>query len=101
MMMVSKRSDPSFLDCNNPSKSFKDVVSSFDSLNAFLDLKVTTLRGLKALWISEEEVKHLARPFEFVLVRKFPMHRHVLDSIQKFFFNLKLSGDFFITLLDQ
>ncbi|KAI0494929.1 hypothetical protein KFK09_025075 [Dendrobium nobile] len=44
---------------------------------------------------------HLAKPFEFALVGKFPLKRLVLDAIRRFFFNLKLSGDFSVTLLDQ
>ncbi|KAL0912310.1 hypothetical protein M5K25_018274 [Dendrobium thyrsiflorum] len=66
-----------------------------------IDLKATTLRGLTALWIAEEEVLHLAKPFNLALVGKFLLLRLVLDSIRKFFFNLKLTGAFLVTLLDQ
>ncbi|KAL0928086.1 hypothetical protein M5K25_002325 [Dendrobium thyrsiflorum] len=34
-----RRSDPSFLDYKNPSKSFKDVLFGSDTLNDFPDLK--------------------------------------------------------------
>ncbi|PKU82066.1 hypothetical protein MA16_Dca004083 [Dendrobium catenatum] len=56
---------------------------------------------MSALWFSEDEFMHLAKPFEFALVGKFPLKRPVLDAIRRFFFNLKLTGDFSITLLDQ
>ncbi|KAL0912845.1 hypothetical protein M5K25_016255 [Dendrobium thyrsiflorum] len=69
MTNIFKHCDPAFLDCKNPSKFFKYVVS--------------------ALWISEEEVQHLAKPFYFTLVSKFPLRRP------------KLTGGFLVTLLDQ
>ncbi|KAH0450264.1 hypothetical protein IEQ34_020956 [Dendrobium chrysotoxum] len=57
--------------------------------------------GLTALWISKEEVLHLVKPFDLALIGKFPLCRPVLDSICKFFFNLKLTSAFSVTLLDQ
>ncbi|KAL0928088.1 hypothetical protein M5K25_002328 [Dendrobium thyrsiflorum] len=41
-----RRSDPSFLNYKNTSKSFKEVLFGSDTLNDFPDLKVTTLQGL-------------------------------------------------------
>ncbi|KAH0458239.1 hypothetical protein IEQ34_013554 [Dendrobium chrysotoxum] len=43
---------------------------------------------------------HLQPPFKFALVGKLCGHRSSLDGIQNFFFNLKLLGDFFVTLLN-
>ncbi|XP_020699241.1 uncharacterized protein LOC110111628 [Dendrobium catenatum] len=56
---------------------------------------------MPTLWFSEDEFLHLAKPFEFALVGKFPLKRPALDSICRLFFNLKLSGNFSVTLLDQ
>ncbi|KAL0911914.1 hypothetical protein M5K25_017850 [Dendrobium thyrsiflorum] len=41
-----------------------------------------------------------ASPLEFALIDKFPNYRPALNLIRKYFFNLKLSSDFLITLLD-
>ncbi|KAH0459847.1 hypothetical protein IEQ34_010510 [Dendrobium chrysotoxum] len=84
MTNTFKCCDPSFLDCKNPAKSFKDVVSSSDSSNAFPYLKANNLWGLMALCISEEEVLHLAKLFDLALVGKFLLRRPVLDSIPFF-----------------
>ncbi|PKU71221.1 hypothetical protein MA16_Dca007217 [Dendrobium catenatum] len=56
---------------------------------------------MPALWFSEDEFMHLAKSFEFALVGKFPLKRPALDAIRRFFFNLKLTEDFSVTLLDQ
>ncbi|XP_020702616.1 uncharacterized protein LOC110114173 [Dendrobium catenatum] len=98
--MANKRLDPGFL-VGKHSKSFKDALSSVEASNSFPDFRFSTIRGLPALWFSDEEFMHLAKPFEFALVGKFPIKRPDLDSIRKFFFNLKLSGDFSVTVLDQ
>lgn len=50
--------------------------------------------------ISREEIEELAAPFEFSLVGKFSLKRPNLTSIRQFFYNLKLSADFSISLLD-
>ncbi|KAL0926278.1 hypothetical protein M5K25_002494 [Dendrobium thyrsiflorum] len=55
---------------------------------------------MPSLWISEAEVLSLALPFEFSLVGKFPSHRPSLEAIRKFFFNLKLNGEFSVTVLN-
>ncbi|KAH0465282.1 hypothetical protein IEQ34_005385 [Dendrobium chrysotoxum] len=95
MSSVFKHSDPDFLACKNHSKSFKDVLFGSDTSVDFPDLKVTTLRGLSTLWISEEEVLHLAKLFDYALVGKFSLRRPVLDSIRNFFStsNCRLSND--------
>ncbi|KAL0927042.1 hypothetical protein M5K25_001195 [Dendrobium thyrsiflorum] len=84
MASVFKRSDLGFLTCKIPSKSFKDALAGSDSVE-FSDLKFCIF----------------AKPFDYALVGKFPLRRPVLDSIRKFFFNLKPSGKFSVTLLDQ
>ncbi|KAI0501567.1 hypothetical protein KFK09_016512 [Dendrobium nobile] len=71
------------------------------SSGCFPDLKTTNFRGLPSLWISEEEILALATPLQFALFDFFPSHHPSLESIRKFFFNLKLNGEFFVTLLDQ
>ncbi|KAI0500913.1 hypothetical protein KFK09_019131 [Dendrobium nobile] len=42
----------------------------------------------------------LVAPFKFALVEKFPAHHPPLDYIRNFFLNLKLIGEFFVTLLN-
>ncbi|KAL0909928.1 hypothetical protein M5K25_020838 [Dendrobium thyrsiflorum] len=59
-----------------------------------------TFRGMPSLWISEEKILALLRPFKFALVGKFPTRRPSLDAIRRFFFRLKLNGDFSVTLLN-
>ncbi|KAI0488610.1 hypothetical protein KFK09_028449 [Dendrobium nobile] len=98
--MAKKLLDPGFL-AGKQSKSFKEVLSGSDESKGFPDYRISSIRGMPALWFSEDEFLHLAKPFEFALVGKFPLKRPALDSIRRFFFNLKLSGDFFVTLLDQ
>ncbi|XP_020678725.1 uncharacterized protein LOC110096915 [Dendrobium catenatum] len=98
--MANKRLDPGFL-AGKSSKSFKDALSGPVDANVFPDLRVSTIRGMPALWFSEDEFMHLAKPFDFALVGKFPLKRPALDAIRRFFFNLKLTGDFSVTLLDQ
>ncbi|KAL0918592.1 hypothetical protein M5K25_010609 [Dendrobium thyrsiflorum] len=66
----------------------------------FPDLVRSTHKGLPSLWISKEEILALAMPFEYAFVGKFSVRRPTLDNIMKFFFALKLSGDFFVTLID-
>ncbi|KAL0913745.1 hypothetical protein M5K25_017228 [Dendrobium thyrsiflorum] len=56
---------------------------------------------MPSLWISEEEVLALAAPFSLSLVGYFPNHRPSLELIRRFFFNLKLTGEFYATLLDS
>ncbi|KAL0919993.1 hypothetical protein M5K25_009089 [Dendrobium thyrsiflorum] len=65
------------------------------------DVKISSFRGLLSLWISELEIRALAAPFQFALVGFFPSKRHSLDSIRRFFFNLKLNGEASVTLLDH
>ncbi|KAL0926297.1 hypothetical protein M5K25_002514 [Dendrobium thyrsiflorum] len=68
--------------------------------SSFPDLKPTTQYGMTALWVSEKEAVALATPFQFARVGKFIVRRLKLDFIRQFFFNLKLSGNISITLLD-
>ncbi|KAL0915877.1 hypothetical protein M5K25_013341 [Dendrobium thyrsiflorum] len=98
-MAGSKLVDVGFLAGNSSSKSFHDALSG--SFSSFPDLKISTHRGLPSLWISEAEVLSLALPFEFSLVGKFPSNRPSLEAIRKFFFNLKLIGDFSVTVLNM
>ncbi|KAI0507216.1 hypothetical protein KFK09_013338 [Dendrobium nobile] len=67
-MAAPRLSDPSFLNGKIFTRSFKDASHgvSFSSSN-FSDLKITSLHGLPALWISEEEVLALVGPLEFAL----------------------------------
>ncbi|KAL0909629.1 hypothetical protein M5K25_020515 [Dendrobium thyrsiflorum] len=97
-MAGSKLVDAGFLAGNSSSKSFRDALSG--NCSSFPDLKILTHRGLPSLWISEAEVLSLALPFEFSLVGKFPSHRPSLEAIRKFFFNLKLNGEFSVTVLN-
>ncbi|XP_028555799.1 uncharacterized protein LOC114580947 isoform X2 [Dendrobium catenatum] len=89
-MAVNRLGDPGFLDGKAKSKSFRDALSG-DS-PGFSLLKVSSLRDLPSLIISDEELLSLAAPFEFALVGKFLGRRLPLDLIQKFFFNLKMGG---------
>ncbi|KAH0467595.1 hypothetical protein IEQ34_002628 [Dendrobium chrysotoxum] len=70
------------------------------ALTTFPKLKITTYHGLPLIWISEKEIIALAAPFEFTLIGKFSNRRPLLDSIRRFFFNLKLNGDFSVTILN-
>ncbi|KAL0912109.1 hypothetical protein M5K25_018059 [Dendrobium thyrsiflorum] len=97
-MVGSKLVDVGFLAGNSSLKSFRDALSG--NCSSFPDLKISTHRGLPSLWISEAEVLSLALPFEFSLVGKFPSHRPSLEAIRKFFFNLKLNGEFSVTVLN-
>ncbi|KAL0909441.1 hypothetical protein M5K25_020313 [Dendrobium thyrsiflorum] len=92
---------PCFLDGISNSRSFIHALMGSSSSATFADLKPTSFRGLPSLWVSEEEVLALATPFSFSLVGYFSNHRLSLDAIRKFFFNLKLSGEFSVTLLDS
>ncbi|KAL0923173.1 hypothetical protein M5K25_007218 [Dendrobium thyrsiflorum] len=78
MSSTFKHSDPGFLVGKNQSKSFKEVLATSDTSIDFPELKVTTLRGLLALWISKGKVLHLAKPFEYALVGKFPLRQPVI-----------------------
>ncbi|PKU78491.1 hypothetical protein MA16_Dca015772 [Dendrobium catenatum] len=98
--MAKKLLDHGFLAGKQP-KSFKDALSGSVEANDFPNFRISSNRGMPSLWFSEEEFFHLAKPFEFALVGRFPLKRSSLDSIRRFFFILKLSGDFSVTLLDQ
>ncbi|KAL0928179.1 hypothetical protein M5K25_000048 [Dendrobium thyrsiflorum] len=90
--------DPGFMDGKTSSKSFRDALSG--SVSSFPDLKITTHRGMPSLWIFVAEILALVVPFDFALVGKFPTHRPSFEAIRKKIFNLKLIGDFSITVLN-
>ncbi|PKU59938.1 hypothetical protein MA16_Dca019640 [Dendrobium catenatum] len=46
------------------------------------NFRISSIRGMPALWFSEDEFLHLAKPFEFALVGKFPLKRPAFDSIR-------------------
>ncbi|KAH0465445.1 hypothetical protein IEQ34_005548 [Dendrobium chrysotoxum] len=100
-MAMNRLVDASFLDGPIKSQSFCDALYS-SSLDArFLDLKPISFRGFPSLWIFEEEILALAAPLHFALVGFFPSRRPSLDSIRRFFFNLKLISDCSVTLMDS
>ncbi|KAH0470916.1 hypothetical protein IEQ34_000639 [Dendrobium chrysotoxum] len=80
-MAVNHVGDPSFLEGKFKSRSFQDALSGDSLPSDFPDLKITSFNGLPSLWISDEEIRSLAVPFEFVLVGKFFGGRPSLDAI--------------------
>ncbi|KAI0503868.1 hypothetical protein KFK09_014811 [Dendrobium nobile] len=96
---MDKLRDPGFLNGASAPLSFKEALAG--SSSPFPDLKVSSHRGLPALFISEEEVRSLVSPFDFALVGRFPGRRPSVDAIRKFCFNLKLIGDFSVTVLNH
>ncbi|KAH0457530.1 hypothetical protein IEQ34_012845 [Dendrobium chrysotoxum] len=100
-MAPNRLSDPGFLGGSLNSRLFLEALAVSSSSANFLDLKTSTFCGLPSLWISEQEIQALAVPFQFSLVGFFPSKHPSLDSIRRFFFNLKLNGEVSITLLDQ
>ncbi|XP_028557077.1 uncharacterized protein LOC110105990 [Dendrobium catenatum] len=100
-MVVGRVADPGFLVDAFKSRSFAEALSSVSSNASFPDLRATIVRGLPALWISEDKIDALAKPFQFALVGSFPTKQPSLDSIRKFFFSLKLNSEFSVTVLDQ
>ncbi|KAL0928261.1 hypothetical protein M5K25_000134 [Dendrobium thyrsiflorum] len=91
---------PSVTVSFDPLVGSHNVLSSSSFSTPFPDLKVTTHCGMAALWISEEEIEALVVPFQFTLVGKFTFRRPKLNLIHSFFFNLKLSKNFSVTLFD-
>jgi len=92
--------DSGFLSGASVPLSFKDALSGISS-SSFPELSVSSHRGLPALLISEEEVCSLAAPFEFSLVGHFLGRRPSIDAIRNFCFNLKLLGEFLVTVLNH
>ncbi|KAL0922396.1 hypothetical protein M5K25_006379 [Dendrobium thyrsiflorum] len=80
-MAPNRLSDPDFLGRPLTSRSFLEALAGSSS--------------------SEPEIQALAVPFQFFLVGFFPSKRSSLDSIRRFFSNLKLNGQVSVTLLDQ
>ncbi|KAL0916949.1 hypothetical protein M5K25_014504 [Dendrobium thyrsiflorum] len=99
-MSVKRLKDPDFLDISLKSHSFLEAFAGNKSDACFPELKSTVFCGLPSLWISEEEILSLAAPLKFALVGFFPSRQPNLDSLRRFFFNLKLNGDFSVTQLD-
>ncbi|KAI0494656.1 hypothetical protein KFK09_024798 [Dendrobium nobile] len=99
-MAATPPRDPGFLSGKSAPISFKDVVSGSTS-SSFPELTFSSHRGLPALLIAEDEVRSLAKPFEFSLVGRFPGRRPSVDAIRKFCFNLKLIGNFSVTVLNN
>ncbi|PKU71473.1 hypothetical protein MA16_Dca004315 [Dendrobium catenatum] len=100
-MASSRLRDSGFLPGFSPLSFKEPLYGSSSSSVVFPELKVSSFRGIPSLWISELEIESLAASFEFALVGKFPASRPSLDAIRKFFFNLKLKGDVFVTVLNQ
>ncbi|KAL0918241.1 hypothetical protein M5K25_010239 [Dendrobium thyrsiflorum] len=100
-MAVNRHVDPDFLVGSTMSRSFVEALSGSSSSSSFPDLKPSFFRGFPALLVSEEEFFALAEPFRFSLVGFFPSKCPSLESIRKFFVNLKLNGVFSVTLLDR
>ncbi|KAL0920740.1 hypothetical protein M5K25_009903 [Dendrobium thyrsiflorum] len=67
-MVVNLVDDPSFLEEKFKSRSFSDSLSGASISLEFLDLKISTCHGFPSLWISDEEMRALAVPFEFALI---------------------------------
>ncbi|KAL0914945.1 hypothetical protein M5K25_015337 [Dendrobium thyrsiflorum] len=100
-MTAGRVRDPGFLDGVPKSRSFREVLSGLPSSSDFPDLVVSSLHGLPALMISEDEMSALVAPFEFALVGKFSGRHPSLEAIRNFFFKLKLFGEFSITVLNN
>ncbi|KAI0496811.1 hypothetical protein KFK09_023135 [Dendrobium nobile] len=98
-MAVNRLNDLGFLDGKQKSRYFKEALSGALSSPEFPDLKISTCHDLLSLWIFDVEMLALAAPFEFALVEKFICRRPPVDTIRKFFFQLKLIGHFSVTLL--
>ncbi|KAI0530965.1 hypothetical protein KFK09_000514 [Dendrobium nobile] len=99
-MAASRIRDPGFLSGLAAPISFKDAVSGISS-SSFPALNFSSHRGLPALFISEDEIRSLAKPFEFSLVGRFPGRRPSVEAIRKFCFSLKLIGEFSVTVLNN
>ncbi|KAL0926804.1 hypothetical protein M5K25_003056 [Dendrobium thyrsiflorum] len=100
-MAALRHVDLDFLAGSTMFRSFVEALSGSSSSSSFPDHKPSTFRGFPALMVSEEEFFALAESFRFSLVGFFPSKRPSLVSVRKFFVNLKLIGDFSVTLLDQ
>ncbi|KAL0909402.1 hypothetical protein M5K25_020266 [Dendrobium thyrsiflorum] len=83
------------------SRSFKDVLAGNSSVNGGkIDFVHGSFKGFPALMIDDNDISRLAAPFVFTLVGKFVGRRPNLDTIRKFFLNLKLTGTFSVGLMD-
>ncbi|PKU77969.1 hypothetical protein MA16_Dca011589 [Dendrobium catenatum] len=90
-MAALRVQDLGFLNGISSSRSFRDAFSGLSpAASAFPDLKISTHQGLPSLWISEVEILALVAQFE-TLSR----------CLSKNFVNLKLIGDFSITVLNS
>ncbi|KAL0926137.1 hypothetical protein M5K25_004531 [Dendrobium thyrsiflorum] len=93
-------SNPWFLHKDSTSGSFKEVLEG-PIASAKIDFVHSSVKGIPALLFDDAVVSKLAAPFSFTLVGKFMLRRPNIDTIRKFFFNLKLSGAFSVGLMDQ
>ncbi|KAH0448100.1 hypothetical protein IEQ34_021900 [Dendrobium chrysotoxum] len=100
-MAVNNLNDHGLLNGTKNPRSFLEALTGASSSSNFADFKTTTHRGLPSLWIFEEEILALFEPFKYDLVGKFLNCRPSLNSIHKFFFNLKLIGVCSVTILDE
>ncbi|KAL0908782.1 hypothetical protein M5K25_023291 [Dendrobium thyrsiflorum] len=88
-----------FFASKSSSRFFRDALYGSSSSSSLSNLQISSHRGMPSLWILEE-ILALATPFEFALVGKFSSRKPSLGAIRKFFFNLKLNGDFSVTVLN-
>ncbi|KAI0503720.1 hypothetical protein KFK09_014659 [Dendrobium nobile] len=83
------------------SRSFRDVLTGVSSSpDPVISFTKSTVKGVPALLMSEDDILKLASPYQFTLVGKFTVRRPNLDAIRNFFAKLKLSGNFSVGLLD-
>ncbi|KAL0926337.1 hypothetical protein M5K25_002555 [Dendrobium thyrsiflorum] len=101
-MMASPSSNPWLAATGDgKSRSFKDVLAGNSSVNGGkIDFVHGSFKGFPALMIDDNDISRLAAPFVFTLVGKFVGRRPNLDTIRKFFLNLKLTGTFSVGLMD-
>ncbi|KAL0915611.1 hypothetical protein M5K25_016041 [Dendrobium thyrsiflorum] len=70
----------------SPSRSFKEVVSGNTSAgDSISSLAHSSMNGVPAIFLFDEEVLKLASPFQFTLVAKFTLRRPNLDAIRSVF----------------
>ncbi|PKU86143.1 hypothetical protein MA16_Dca001974 [Dendrobium catenatum] len=82
-------------------KSFKEALSgSCEKENLGITISSSSVNGIPAILVSENDLKKLAEPYKFALVGKFSFRRPLMEEIRKFFHDLHLTGMFLVTLLD-
>ncbi|KAL0927679.1 hypothetical protein M5K25_001877 [Dendrobium thyrsiflorum] len=74
-------------------RSFREVLAGpSSSKEPNFSFKKSTVRGVPAILMSDDDILKLASPFQYTLVGKFLVRRPNLDAIRLFFGKLKLSG---------